>query len=46
MMFYLAEAGLYIIGMDDDIIHGVQDPEVVRPDKEFLADVSEFALKF
>jgi len=30
MMFYLAEAGLYVIGMDDDVIRGVRDPEVVR----------------
>ena len=42
----MAEAGLYVIGVDDDVIRGIRDPEVVRPDKEFLVDGSEFALKF
>jgi hypothetical protein len=46
VMFYLTEAGLYVIGMDDNVIRGVRDPEVVRPGKEFFADATEFALEF
>ena len=46
VMFYLTEAGLYVFGVDDDVVHGVQDPEVVRPGTEFFADATEFALEF
>ena len=46
VMFDLTEAGLHVIGMDDDVVCGIRDPEVVRPGKEFLADATEFALEF
>ena len=46
VMFDLTEAGLDVIGMDEDVVCGVQDPEVVRPGEEFLADAAEFALEF
>jgi hypothetical protein len=45
-MFYLVEAGLDVIGMDDDVVSGVQNPGVVRPDEDFLADAAELALEF
>jgi hypothetical protein len=46
VVFYLTEAGLNVIGMDNDVVCGVRDPEVVCPGEEFLADVAEFALEF
>ena len=46
VMFYLVEAGLDVIGMDDDVVSGVQNPGVVRPDEDFLADAAELALEF
>ena len=42
----LTEAGLHVIGVDDYVVCGVRDPEVVCPGEEFLADVAEFALEF
>ena len=46
VMFDLTEAGLYVIGVDDDVVCGVRDPKVVRPGEEFLADAAEFSLEF
>ena len=33
VMFYLMEAGLYVVGVDNNVVRGVRDPEVVRPGK-------------
>ena len=33
VMLYLMEAGLYVVGVDDDVVRGVRDPEVVHPGK-------------
>ena len=46
MMFYLTEARFDIIGMDNNVVCGVRDPQVVRPDEDLLADIAKFAVEF
>ena len=46
MVFYLIEAQFYIIGVDNNAVCGVRDPQVVCPDEDLLADVAEFAMEF
>ena len=46
MMFDLAEAGLNIIEMDDDVVIRIRDPEVVCPGKDFFTDFSNSHLSF
>ena len=46
LVFYLAETELDVIGMDDDVVGGVQNLEVVCPDQDLLMDIAELAVKF
>jgi hypothetical protein len=43
---YLAETELDVIGMDDDVVGGVQNLEVVCPDQDLLMDIAKLAVEF
>ena len=44
-MFYLVEAGLNVIGMDDDVVGGVRNLEVVSPVQDLLMDMAKLAME-
>jgi hypothetical protein len=46
MMLDLMEAGLDVVGMDNNVTVWVQDPEVVCPDKDGFAHINELAFEF